>query len=102
MSSHILGQLWSSVPLRETGASASLLPSFSLLQRLQLGWLLFDLCGSRLALIIEAQDSCEDGMRRLDCRSRKFRDLSYLAKCLRRKECSPGCRAVSDYPLLGT
>lgn len=40
----------------------------------------FGLCQSGLALIIEAQDSCQGGIRRLDCRPKKLWGLSELGQ----------------------
>jgi len=59
-------------------------------QVLQLGRPRFGLCGSRLAPIIGAQDSCEGGLRRLDCRPGKLRGLSTLGRLPREEGVLPG------------
>lgn len=59
-------------PPSHSGRRELLPPVPSFYQLRWLGWPQFCLCGSRIALIIEAQDSCEGGMRRLDCRPRKL------------------------------
>lgn len=59
-------------PLSHSGRRELLSPVPSFYQVLQLGRPQFGRCGSRLALIREAQDSYEGGMKCLDCRPRKL------------------------------
>lgn len=63
-------------PLSHAGTKELLPPVPRYYQVLQCGWPQFGFCGSRLALMTKAQDSCEGGMWRLDSRPRKPWGLS--------------------------